>query len=115
MFRQSTVLVALILCMILSGGCVSSNNCPVISSLEVEKDWVAPSGSCEVECVASDPDGDELSFQWVATRGNLSGQGSAVTWTAPNTCGDYVVMVTVADSRGSEVSRELEIKVIKPG
>ena len=68
-----------------------------------------------IECVASDPDGDELSYLWSATQGSISGQGSTVTWTAPNTCGDYTVAVTVEDGRGGKVSEELEIRVIKPG
>jgi hypothetical protein len=195
---------ALILCTILCSSCIQSNNYPVISSLKAEKDWVATSGSSKVECVASDadgdsltytwsatggtfsgagpvatwmapdapgtytimvavtdgrggevtmqltvdvrvnhppvierlipkppavlqgktstirciasdPDGDELSYSWSATRGNISGQGSSAVWTAPNTCGNYVIMLTVADGRGGETSKELEIEVIKPG
>lgn len=202
--RWRLSLVALALCTILSSGCIQHNTYPVISSLQSEKNSVTPSGSCEVECVASDADGDsltyawsatagtfsgtgavtywvapdipgtyaitvkvtdgrggettmqltidvrvnyppviesltaepspvrqgktstikcvasdpdedELSYLWSATRGNISGQGSTVTWTAPNACGNYTVAVTVEDGRGGEASKELEIKVIKPG
>ena len=91
------------------------NHPPVIESLTAEPSPVKQGKTSTIECVASDPDGDELSYLWSAARGNISGQGSAVTWTAPNTCGSYVITVTVADSRGGEASEELEIKVIKPG
>ena len=91
------------------------NHAPVIKSLTAEPPVVKQGGRATLKCVASDPDGDTLSYQWVAARGNTSGQGSVVTWTAPNTCGEYVIKATVADSRGSEASKELKITVKKPG
>ena len=108
-------LVALILCTMLGSSCVQSNNSPVIESLTAEPPVVKQGKSATVKCVASDPDGDELSYQWVATKGNISGQGSTVTWMSPNTCGDYVITVTVVDSGGKEVTEELTIEVKKPG
>jgi len=94
---------------------VRVNHPPVIESLTAEPSPVKQGKTSTIECVASDPDGDELSYQWSAARGNISGQGSSVSWTTPNSCGSYVITVTVADSRGGEVNEELEIKVIKPG
>ena len=91
------------------------NHAPVIKSLTAEPPVVKQGGRATLKCVASDPDGDTLSYQWVAARGNTSGQGSVVTWTAPNTCGEYVIKVTVADSRDSKASKELKITVKKPG
>jgi hypothetical protein len=108
-------LVALILCTMLGSSCVQSNNSPVIESLTAEPPVVTQGKSATVKCVASDPDGDELSYQWVATKGNISGQGSTVTWMAPSTCGDYVITVTATDSKDGEASRELTIEVKKPG
>ena len=108
-------LAALILCATLGGGCLSPNNPPVIESLTAESPVVEQAESTKVECVASDPDGDELSYHWEMTGGNISGQGSTVTWIAPNRCANYLVTVTVADGRGSEASRQLRIKVTKPG
>ena len=108
-------LVALILCTMLGSSCVQSNKSPVIESLTAEPLVVKQGESAAVKCVASDPDGDELSYQWVATKGNISGQGSTVTWTAPNTCGNYVIRVTATDGEDGEASRELIIEVKKPG
>ena len=107
-------LTALILGTVLIGSC-APNNPPVISSLQSQHEWVELSGSSEVECVASDPDGDQLTYQWSTTGGDISGQGSAITWTAPNVCADYVITVTVADGRGGEASAELSITVRKGG
>lgn len=94
---------------------VEINHPPVITSLTADPSPVREGKTCSLECIASDPDGDELSYSWSATRGGISGQGDTVTWTAPNTCGTYVITVTVADGRGGEVSEELEVEVIKPG
>ena len=113
--KRRLSLVALILCTMLGSSCVQSNKSPVIESLTAEPPVVSQDKSATVKCVASDPDGDELSYQWVATKGNISGQGSTVTWTAPSTCGDYVITVTATDGKDGEASRELTIEVKKPG
>ena len=82
--RWRLSLVALALCTILSSGCIQHNSYPVISSLQAEKDSVTPSGSCEVECVASDADGDSLIYAWSATAGIFSGTGPVTYWVAPD-------------------------------
>lgn len=94
---------------------VEINHPPVIKSLTAEPSPVRQGKTSSIECIASDPDGDELSYLWSTIRGTISGQGHTVIWTAPNTCGTYVITATVADGRSGEVSEELEIKVIKPG
>jgi hypothetical protein len=91
------------------------NHPPVIERLTAEPPVVNQGKTATIQCIASDPDIDELGYDWSASRGNISGQGSAVTWTAPNTCGTYTITVTVADGRGGEVSAELEVTVKKPG
>ena len=108
-------LVALILCTMLGSSCVQSNKSPVIDSLTAEPLVVNQYGSATVKCVASDPDGDELSYQWAATSGNISGQGATVIWTGPDKCGNHVITVTVVDSGGKEATEELTIRVKKPG
>ncbi|MFC1904212.1 Ig-like domain-containing protein [Chloroflexota bacterium] len=93
---------------------VRSNNPPVIESLTAEPPEVVQAGTGTIKCTASDLDGDELSYEWAATRGSISGQGSSIVWTAPGSCGSTVITVTVADTRGGEASKELKIKVITP-
>ncbi len=73
---------------------------PVITSLEAEAEWITPLGSLQVECTASSPDGDELSYEWSANGGNISGTGAAVNWTAPGEVGMYDITVVVEDSQG---------------
>ena len=45
-------------------------------------------------------DPDTLAYSnWGATGGSIAGSGSAVTWTAPATAGDYTVSVTLSDTK----------------
>ena len=74
-----------------------TNRLPIIASLEAEAEWIAPSGSLQMTCAASDADGDGLSYEWIATGGNISGTGAAAIWTAPEEVGMYDITVVVDD------------------
>ena len=73
---------------------------PAITSLEAEAEWTAPLGSLQVTCNASDPDGDDLSYEWLTTGGNITGTGPEVIWTAPVEVGMYNITVVVEDGQG---------------
>jgi len=94
---------------------VGDNRPPYIESLRAAPSVIGQAGTAVIECVASDPDGDELSYQWSAKRGRIWGQGSAVKWTAPDACGDCIVTVTVTDSKGAKISQSVTIKVKEAG
>lgn len=94
---------------------VRVNHPPVIDSLIAELPTVEQAKSTIIWCTAHDPDGDEISFVWSASGGNVLGQGTEVTWVAPNTCGSYYIVATVQDELGGEASKEIGIEVTKPG
>ena len=101
----------------LCSGCGSAsepagNQPPVISSLEAKYMNLDPQAASEIRCVASDPDGDEVEFKWSCTGGSLSGAGSAVTWKAPNSYGDYHVMVIVKDTNGGSTQATSTLSVV---
>ncbi len=87
-----------------------ANHQPAITSLTA-RERVVPSGSCQIVCDATDRDGDDLSYNWSASGGTISGTGAAVNWTAPELLGSYNVTVTVADGRGNQVSKQVTILV----
>jgi hypothetical protein len=84
---------------------------PVITSLVADRDWIAPLDSVQVTCNATDPDGDELTYEWTATAGNISGTGSVANWTAPQEVGICDITVVVRDSHGDSVMDSLHISV----
>ncbi len=88
-----------------------ANHRPAITSLEAEPERVIPSGSCQIVCTASDRDGDELSYNWSASGGEINGEGATVTWTAPRSEGSYNVTVIVTDGRGGKVMDHVIIEV----
>jgi hypothetical protein len=90
---------------------VRTNNPPTITNLVANADWTTPSGSIQVTCTASDLDGDELGYEWTTTRGDISGIGPAVNWTAPEEVGIYNVTVVVTDGYSSSATYSLSISV----
>jgi len=106
-----TSFAVLVAAVFLIGGCVLANHSPVITSLKAEPEAVLLSASCRIECIASDEDGDELSYEWSASEGNLDGDGATVTWSAPDSEGIYNITVKVTDGNGGEVSQSIAVKV----
>jgi hypothetical protein len=84
---------------------------PIITSLEAEAPWTTPSSSIQVTCNASDPNGDELSYNWSASEGNITGIGPAVTWTAPGEIGIYDITVVVNDGQGKNATGSITLIV----
>jgi hypothetical protein len=92
-------------------GTVLGNHQPAISGLEANPENVIPLGSCQIVCNAVDGDGDQLSYNWSASDGEINGEGDVVTWTAPDSAGSYNVTVTVTDGNGGEVTDYIIIEV----
>jgi hypothetical protein len=90
---------------------VRVNKPPTIASLAADADWTKPSGSLQLTCTASDPDGDELDYEWTATGGDISGTGAVVNWTAPQEVGMYDITVVVTDGHGSSAMDSVSISV----
>ena len=90
---------------------VRVNNPPNITSLVADAAWTAPSGSIQVTCTATDPDNDELSYEWTTTGGHISDTGAAVNWTAPQEVGTYNITVVVKDGYGGEDIRKIPLSV----
>ena len=86
---------------------VRANKPPTITSLIANADWTTPSGSLQVTCTASDPDGDELSYEWTASGGNITGTGAVVNWTAPEAVDIYDITVVVTDGHGEKATRSM--------
>ena len=91
---------------------VTANRPPEIDSLTADAMWTLPSGSLQVECNASDPDGHELRYAWTTTGGDIDDTGTEVNWTAPEDPGIYSITVTVTDGHGGSDTGTLSVKVM---
>jgi len=110
-FLAIMVIVVVVVLLLASSCTTVANRRPVITSLEAEADWTAPLDTLQVTCNASDPDGDELSYEWTTTGGSISGTGHEVIWTAPEEVGIYHVTVVVTDGHGEEDTRSVILSV----
>jgi hypothetical protein len=100
--KRYLVIIAVVV-LFLTSSC-TVNYQPTITSVEAEADWTAPLGSIQVICNASDPEGDDLSYEWSANGGSINGTGSEVIWTAPEEVGMYDITVVVEDNFGRKVT-----------
>jgi hypothetical protein len=96
-----------------SGPSTGGNQAPVISSLTAAQTSVAVSTQTEVRCVASDPDGDKITFTWATNGGSFSGSTSEsfILWVAPEQYDDYNISVEVNDGKGGSVQSTVTITV----
>ena len=90
---------------------VRINHLPAILSLVASEERPLPLEVCQLECRAEDPDNDSLSYNWEAEGGNISGEGSVVSWTAPEEAGSYDIKVLVEDVMGGKSTTSLTINV----
>jgi hypothetical protein len=91
---------------------VRTNNPPIIASLTADAGWTMPSGNLQVTCSASDPDEDELTYDWSASGGDISGTGASVAWGAPQMTGTYDLTVVVTDGYGGSATKMLSLSVL---
>jgi hypothetical protein len=64
----------------------------------------------DIECIASDT--SELIYDWSCDGGELSGEGSLITWIAPNTPGYVTITVMVSDIAGNMASKNMILHVV---
>jgi len=93
---------------------VEGNDPPVIAGLKARVEWLMPSDCCRVECDAEDPDGDELSYEWLVRGGRILGTGPVVMWVAPDIPGLHHIAVEVTDGYGGRDGDALAIQVLSP-
>lgn len=90
---------------------VKANAAPQIMSMSSDTDWLSGGDSARFWCEAMDPDGDDFSYHWSATGGEIFGEGDAIMWLAPDETDSYWITVTVTDAYGGEARRALPISV----
>ena len=101
-YRLTTfVIIAMIVLLDLScGKDIFVNSLPQISSIIVDSQNLDWEGTSTISVVASDPDGDNLTYSWTCSGGTITSetQNDSITWQAPRLNGDYICAVTVSDN-----------------
>ncbi|MBN2790204.1 MAG: SUMF1/EgtB/PvdO family nonheme iron enzyme [Candidatus Delongbacteria bacterium] len=107
MKRLIVALVVIVLFLLIFTSCSDDsssepgNKAPVITSIVSNPATVELGQTATVTCTASDADVDVLTYSWNNTGGTISGSGSSITWTAPDTVGNYSVTCEVSDGEDS--------------
>ncbi|MGB2798957.1 MAG: DNRLRE domain-containing protein [Dehalococcoidia bacterium] len=100
---QWAVLVLVGVALLLAGACARGNSPPQIISVSADPVNLAPGEISTLTCVASDPDGDTLTYSWRYSgpcEAAILETGSTVDWTVAGALGTYTVTVTVNDGKG---------------
>lgn len=86
------------------------NRPPVLVSLSVQPQVVVVGGVCTVTAKATDPNGDDLTYEWTAEPGFLMGEGSEVSLRTESCCfGVNTVFLTITDGNGGETRGEIAV------
>jgi hypothetical protein len=87
-------------------------NQPPVISLSAESPTIIPNAETRVNCDASDPDDDELSYTWETTGGDITATyAEFIVWKAPNFVGEFTISVTVSDGKGGTATKSCTINV----
>jgi len=103
---------------------VATEQPPIIEELVITKDryghcYLKKSGEkylvgkgqkYDIECIVADTS-IELLYEWSCTGGEFSGEGSLITWTAPNTSGYVTITVIVSDITDNKAIKNLPLEV----
>jgi hypothetical protein len=112
--RIAGLLVLSVLLAACGGGGSTSNQNPVISSVTANPTSLAPGASSTITVVASDPNGDSLTYTYSGTNGTVSGTGATATFLAGSAAGTATVSVIVNDGRGGIVTGSVNVTIVQP-
>lgn len=86
------------------------NSKPEILHIDNGLGYVSENEDAHLTCIATDVDGDALTYSWNANGGSFNGSGNTVTWSSP-TEGIYDITVTVTDTEGASTEAVTKILV----
>lgn len=84
---------------------------PKITGLTAEPRKIDLGGTSEIECLANDDDGDEITINWQSTSGTIEGAGEKISWTAPGEEGNYYIKCLVSDPAGASAVDSIAVSV----
>lgn len=89
---------------------LSGNRPPVIQSLTAQPSQLPVGATSRLTVVATDPDNHSLSYKWMASTGDIIGEGPEVLFSASFCCaGPNLITVTVRDNAGGTSSESIDV------
>jgi hypothetical protein len=90
-------------------------NRPPTISCSTERSPIMPGERTGITSVASDPDGDPLTYSYSTTGGQIVGSGAQVQFDSTGlSAGSYTVTCSVSDGRGGNASATTNVDVQQP-
>jgi hypothetical protein len=90
-------------------------NQPPTISCSTDRSPIMPGERTGITSVASDPDGDPLTYSYTATGGQISGSGPKVQFDSTGlAAGSYTVKCSVSDGRGGNADASTNVDVQQP-
>jgi hypothetical protein len=86
---------------------------PEIKNILAQREW-NPNVESSLLCAASDPDGNPLTYTWIAENGTIKGEGQKVIWVPPGEVGEYEISVKVTNGKGGEATFSKQFAVVNP-
>jgi hypothetical protein len=87
------------------------NHIPIIEEIIANPRKIQIGSNADINCTASDLDGDSLTFDWLSTFGTITGSDSSIVWTAPINPGNYFILCSVNDGRGGTAIDSISVSV----
>jgi outer membrane protein OmpA-like peptidoglycan-associated protein len=93
----------------------AANRAPTVSC-EIERTTLLPGESTRVRAIASDADGDALTYSWSATAGRIVGTGATVNFesTGMTPPASATIRVRVSDGRGMDAEATCPVRMNAP-
>jgi hypothetical protein len=93
----------------------NGNRNPVIENLVADPAVFDVGASSVVTVTATDPDNQPLTYHWMASTGDIIGEGASVLYTASFCCaGPNLISVTVKDNAGGSAKQTVDIFINYP-
>ena len=73
---------------------------PEIVSLKANPGKIDLGESTTINCLVYEENGDEITYEWIASEGSITGGGDLIQWLLPNTAGNYKIYCIVSDIDG---------------
>lgn len=87
---------------------------PEIDKIEANDRILYLNNTTSVNCHATDPNGDEMTYLWSSVEGAISGTGMTIEYTAPDQVANVYLVCEVSDTEGATSKDSLLILVRDP-